>query len=80
MYTVTPVFRTDMPAADRFPTALHFAAHYGFTRLTETLLYCYGSKAALMVVNSEGHTPRDIAENKGHRQILGIIEKKAVSC
>ncbi|XP_064614694.1 phosphoinositide 3-kinase adapter protein 1-like isoform X2 [Liolophura sinensis] len=67
----------EIPSKDRFPTALHFAAHYGFTKLTETLMYCYGAKAALMVVNSEGQTPRDIAANKGHQQILKLMDKKA---
>ena len=58
---------------DSFPgmTALHLAAEKGHYRCVENLL----ASNALLRLNAEGKSPRDLAEEKGHRDIFNLFER-----
>lgn len=70
---------SDAPSFDRcsdeeFPTLLHFAARFGFGKLTWKLVECPGWHSAARVRNRQGLNVLQIAQNFGHSQVVNIIE------
>lgn len=58
---------------EEFPTLLHFAARFGFERLTWTLLDCPGSAAALNIRNNQNLSVMQLAEAHGQTVILNYL-------
>jgi ankyrin repeat protein len=53
-------------------TALHIAAGMGYGRIVEQLL---ADGADPVIADQEGRTPREVAENQGHRTTEEILRK-----
>ncbi|CAB4058972.1 Sex-determining protein fem-1,Protein fem-1 homolog A-A,Protein fem-1 homolog A-B,Protein fem-1 homolog B,Protein fem-1 homolog A,Protein fem-1 homolog CG6966,Protein fem-1 homolog C [Lepeophtheirus salmonis] len=67
------------PEKGEFPTLLHFASHYGFDKLTNTLLDCPAFERALDIRNELGCTPSDLARNNGFFVLANTLEEKMSS-
>uniref|UniRef100_A0A673N2S3 DBB domain-containing protein n=1 Tax=Sinocyclocheilus rhinocerous TaxID=307959 RepID=A0A673N2S3_9TELE len=66
--------------SEDIPTLLHFAAQHGLRDLASALLQCPGSRQALKIPNSHGHTPLDLAHVHGHNQLLHPFSSSSVLC
>uniref|UniRef100_A0A673N2S9 DBB domain-containing protein n=1 Tax=Sinocyclocheilus rhinocerous TaxID=307959 RepID=A0A673N2S9_9TELE len=60
--------------SEDIPTLLHFAAQHGLRDLASALLQCPGSRQALKIPNSHGHTPLDLAHVHGHNQLYILLQ------
>uniref|UniRef100_A0A673N6Q9 Uncharacterized protein n=1 Tax=Sinocyclocheilus rhinocerous TaxID=307959 RepID=A0A673N6Q9_9TELE len=65
--------------SEDIPTLLHFAAQHGLRDLASALLQCPGSRQALKIPNSHGHTPLDLAHVHGHNQLYILLQESLVS-
>uniref|UniRef100_A0A673N0N8 DBB domain-containing protein n=1 Tax=Sinocyclocheilus rhinocerous TaxID=307959 RepID=A0A673N0N8_9TELE len=61
--------------SEDIPTLLHFAAQHGLRDLASALLQCPGSRQALKIPNSHGHTPLDLAHVHGHNQLYILLQE-----
>uniref|UniRef100_A0A9J7WWY1 DBB domain-containing protein n=2 Tax=Cyprinus carpio TaxID=7962 RepID=A0A9J7WWY1_CYPCA len=61
--------------SEDIPTLLHFAAQHGLRDLASALLQCPGSRQALKIPNSHGHTPLDLAHIHGHNQLYILLQE-----
>ena len=59
---------------EEFPTLLHFAARFGFGKLTWKLVECPGWHSAAQLRNRHGFNVLQMAQHFGHAEIATIIE------
>ncbi|KAK2914186.1 hypothetical protein Q8A67_002585 [Cirrhinus molitorella] len=64
--------------SEDIPTLMHFAAQHGLRDLASALLQCPGSRHALNIPNSHGHTPLDLAHIHGHNQLYILLQESLV--
>ncbi|XP_016124973.1 B-cell scaffold protein with ankyrin repeats-like [Sinocyclocheilus grahami] len=64
--------------SEDIPTLLHFAAQHGLRDLASALLQCPGSRQALKIPNSHGHTPLDLAHVHGHNQLYILLQESLI--
>ncbi|KAM7014899.1 uncharacterized protein LKV04_012273 [Tautogolabrus adspersus] len=56
-------------------TLLHFSARRGLFRVTHFLLQRSGAREALRLANRQGHTPLDIAAQRGNERLLQLLKE-----
>ncbi|XP_037647281.1 A-kinase anchor protein 13 isoform X3 [Sebastes umbrosus] len=54
-------------------TLLHFSARRGLFRVTHFLLQQSGAREALRLANRQGHTPSDVAAQRGHERLHELL-------
>ncbi|KAF4110764.1 hypothetical protein G5714_007795 [Onychostoma macrolepis] len=64
--------------SEDIPTLLHFAAQHGLRDLASALLQYPGSRQALKIPNSHGHTPLDLAHVHGHNQLYILLQESLI--
>nr|XP_029137543.1 A-kinase anchor protein 13-like [Labrus bergylta] len=64
---------TNSTDLDPQETLLHFSARRGLYRVTHFLLRRSGAREALRLANRQGHTPSDIAAQRGNERLLQLL-------
>ncbi|XP_041644699.1 phosphoinositide 3-kinase adapter protein 1 [Cheilinus undulatus] len=60
---------------EEYPTLLHFAAKYGFKKLTTILLQCPGALQAYSVMNKNGDYPNTLAQKSGFNDLRQFMDE-----